>query len=107
MSFKLKPVVMKIAILTLLLFCYSVSSISQPSGDPEPATETPNELLRVTPPSVPDSFVLFNEKVPLEIWDVRERFDKEVLINTYTQGSSLYILKLYTRWIPMIEEELK
>lgn len=99
---------MKIAILTLLLFCYNIVAVSQPSGDPEPASEeSPNELLKVTPPSVPDSFVLFNEKVPLEIWDVRERFDKEVLINTYTQGSSLYILKLYTRWIPMIEEELK
>jgi hypothetical protein len=105
--FKTETIIMKISILILLLF-YSIVAISQPSGDPGPATEeSPVELLKVTPPSVPDSFVLFNEKVPLEIWDVRERFDKEILINTYTQGSSLYILKLYTRWIPMIEEELK
>lgn len=59
-----------------------------------------------TVPPLPDSFILFGEKVPLEIWDVRERLDREILINTYLHGTALYILKLYTRWIPMIEEQL-
>lgn len=96
---------MKLIFLTLLLV-FGVIANSQPVSNG--ANEaTASDRLKVTPPSVPDSFVLFNEKVPLEIWDVRERFDKEILINTYMQGSSLYILKLYTRWIPMIEEELK
>ena len=58
-------------------------------------------------PILPDSFRVFGERVPLEIWDVRERFDRELLINTYLHGTSLYILKLYTRWMPMIEKKLK
>lgn len=97
---------MKVLFLTLLLFSSGVIALSQTSTI-ESGTEIPTDRLRVTAPSVPDSFTLFTERVPLEIWDVRERFDKEILINTYMQGTSLYILKLYTRWIPMIEEELK
>jgi hypothetical protein len=62
---------------------------------------------KLTVPLLPDSFVLFGERVPLEIWDVRERFDRELLINSYLQGSTLYLLKLYGRWMPMIEARLK
>ncbi len=65
------------------------------------------EQLKLTVPSLPDSFSLFGEKVPLEVWDVRERFDRELLINSYLQGSMLYLLKLYGRWMPVIEERLK
>lgn len=63
--------------------------------------------LRVTTPDVPKSFELFGEKMPLELWDVRERFDRELLVNTYMQGSTAYIIKLMSRWLPMIEARLK
>jgi membrane-bound lytic murein transglycosylase D len=99
---------MKPAFFTLLSLCTSVIVLSQPAMIEYTEKISPsNDLLRVTAPPLPDSFVVFNERVPLEIWDVRERLDKEILTNTYLQGSSLYILKLYTRWMPMIEEELK
>lgn len=94
--------------LTLLFIacCLAGGSQSLEPELPQKITADYSNQLRKAP-SIPDSFVLFNEKVPLEIWDVRERFDREVLINTYLQGTSLYILKLYTRWIPVIEERLK
>lgn len=41
------------------------------------------------------------------MWDVRERFDRELLVNTFMQGSTCYIIKLMNRWLPMIEERLK
>jgi hypothetical protein len=63
--------------------------------------------LRVTTPDVPKSFELFGEKMPLEIWDIRERFDRELLVNTYMQGSTSYIIKLMARWLPNIEARLK
>jgi membrane-bound lytic murein transglycosylase D len=71
------------------------------------AKNEPVELLKVTVPSVPDSFVLFGEKVPLHVWDVHERFDRELLVNTYLHGPTLYILKLYKRYMHVIEERLK
>ena len=87
--------------------------------DKEPAQEKPKPFsqekaaytisapLRVSTPDVPKTFDLFGEKMPLEIWDVRERFDRELLVNTYMQGSTAYIIKLMYRWMPMIEARLK
>lgn len=67
----------------------------------------PHMPLKVVSPNLPKTFTLFGEKVPLEIWDVRERFDRELLVNTYMQGSTSYIIKLMGRWMPIIEERLK
>ncbi|MBK7691505.1 MAG: lytic transglycosylase domain-containing protein [Bacteroidetes bacterium] len=63
--------------------------------------------INVMAPELPKSFSLFGEKMPLEIWDVRERFDRELLVNTYMQGSTSYIIKHMGRWMHMIEERLK
>ena len=63
--------------------------------------------INVMAPEVPKSFTLFGEKMPLDIWDVRERFDRELLVNTYMQGSTSYIIKQMGRWMKMIEERLK
>lgn len=66
-----------------------------------------NEPLHVSPPSTPTSFTLFGEKMPLELFDVRERLDRELLVNNFMQGSTTYILKLIGRYLPMIEQVLK
>jgi len=63
--------------------------------------------LIITAPDVPKTFTMFGEKVPVKTWDVRERFDRELLINSYMQGSTVYILKHVGRYMPMIEKKLK
>lgn len=63
--------------------------------------------LTVTAPDVPKNFRMFGEKMPLQIWDVRERFDRELLFNSYMQGSTSYIIKLAGRYMPIIERKLK
>jgi membrane-bound lytic murein transglycosylase D len=63
--------------------------------------------INVMAPELPKSFTLFGERMPLEIWDVRERFDRELLVNTYMQGSTSYIIKHMGRWMQMIEDRLK
>ena len=62
--------------------------------------------VEVTTPDPPSNFQLFGERMPLELWDVRERLDRELLVNTYMQGSTCYIIKLMSRWLPMIEKRL-
>lgn len=93
---------MKILALAILFFSTGLVALSQTTG-----ADNPEANIIRSAPAVPDSFVLFGERVPLEIWDVRERLDREILINTYLQGTSLYILKLATRWMPLIEQRLK
>ena len=59
-----------------------------------------------TPP-LPQVMDFAGEKVPLERWDIREQFDKQLIINYYWPGNILYIIKLSQRYFPIIEERLK
>lgn len=52
---------------------------------------------------LPDDLYFAGERVPLEQWDIRERFDRELLVNTYWQSSTLLMLKRANRWFPVIE----
>ena len=58
-------------------------------------------------PLVPDKMDFAGEPVPLSSWDVRERFDRELLFNYYWQNNILFILKMANRYFPVIEERLK
>jgi hypothetical protein len=58
-------------------------------------------------PELPKSISFAGEPVPLDRWEVRERLDRDVLVNYYAHGSLLYILKLTTRYFPLIEERLR
>ncbi|MFM2386445.1 MAG: hypothetical protein RL660_1202 [Bacteroidota bacterium] len=62
---------------------------------------------RIYAPVVPKTYSLFGEKVPLENVDIHDRFDRELIVNTYMQGSTIQIIKQMGRWMPMIEERLK
>lgn len=80
-----------------------------PAPDERPVVQYRGSYVPVSvmAPELPKSFSLFGEKMPLEIWDVRERFDRELLVNTYMQGSTSYIIKHMGRWIKVIEERLR
>ncbi|MDR4988588.1 MAG: lytic transglycosylase domain-containing protein [Bacteroidales bacterium] len=52
---------------------------------------------------IPERLYFAGERVPLEQWDVRERFDRELLVNTYWQSSTLLMIKRANRWFPVIE----
>jgi membrane-bound lytic murein transglycosylase D len=58
-------------------------------------------------PDLPKELSFATEKVPLDRWDVKERFDREVLFNYYNQANILYLLKLSNRYFPIISERLK
>jgi Soluble lytic murein transglycosylase and related regulatory proteins (some contain LysM/invasin domains) len=58
-------------------------------------------------PETPKAISFAGERVPLERWDVKEQFERELLYNYYAQYSTLYILRLSTRFFPMIEQKLK
>lgn len=58
-------------------------------------------------PQLPGKVSFAGEPVPLDRWEVRERYDRELLMNYYMHGSLMYILKLSYRQFPIIEKELK
>jgi hypothetical protein len=59
------------------------------------------------PPELPKAITFAGEKVPLERWDIREQLDREVTYNYYAQYSTIAILRLSTRYFPIIEQRLK
>lgn len=58
-------------------------------------------------PQLPATASFAGEAVPLNRWEVKERYDRELLMNYYMHGSLMYILKLSSRQFPVIERELK
>ena len=58
-------------------------------------------------PSIPDTLYFCGERVPLNLWYVREGLDRELVSNMYYQSSTLFIIKRASRVLPTIERILK
>lgn len=58
-------------------------------------------------PALPQQLSFAGEAVPLNRWDVQERLDRELLVNSYSHANILYLLKLSNRYFPVISERLQ
>ena len=58
-------------------------------------------------PKLPRKILFFNDYIPITDFDLRERLDRELLVNTYFQSSTSIALKRATRYFPTIERILK
>lgn len=56
---------------------------------------------------LPENMDFAGEKVPLEDPDIRERMDRELLVNTYWQSNGLLLIKRAHKYFPIIEPLLK
>lgn len=72
------------------------------------STETKNKITKEgTAQYFPTSIDFAGEQTPLQISDVRERFDRELLVNANLDASTLLIIKRANRAFPIIEPILK
>ena len=56
---------------------------------------------------LPTEIFFAGEPVPMNETEVRERFDKELQINTYLHSNTLFLMKRANRWMPQINAILK
>ncbi len=56
---------------------------------------------------MPDNLNFSGELVPIENPDIRERMDRELLVNTYWQSNGLLLFKRANKYFPIIEPILK
>ncbi len=56
---------------------------------------------------IPEILDFSGEEVPLNSPDLKERLDKELLVNTYWQSNMMLLLKRSNKWFPTIEKILK
>jgi len=62
---------------------------------------------KIISPYIPDKITIFDENVPLENFEVYERIDREILVNTYWHSATILAIKRASRWFPVIEPILK
>ena len=56
---------------------------------------------------LPPNLNLAGERVPLEKADIKERMDRELLVNTYWQSNGLLLIKRVHKYFPILEPLLK
>ncbi|HEY6906751.1 MAG TPA: lytic transglycosylase domain-containing protein, partial [Ignavibacteriaceae bacterium] len=62
---------------------------------------------KIVSPEIPKDLDFAGEKVPLENFEVRERMDREFIVNTYYHSFTIIAIKKAHRYFPVIEPILK
>ena len=73
----------------------------------EPEVKNVAESYEIRAVKVPKYMELAGERVPLERADIKERMDRELLVNTYWQSNGLLLIKRANKFFPIIEPLLK
>ena len=69
------------------------------------AADVPKQTVRSW--SIPEELSLAGEAVPITQLDVREKLDRELIVNTYWHSNAMLIMKRAHRWFPVIEPILE
>lgn len=92
------------AAILILSFTFGFLSCSDSNNTKE---EIKPNSSRLTRPKIPETIDFFGEKCSLKDVDVRERLDREILVNTFFQSSTSLIIKRSARYFPIIEPILR
>ncbi|MBN1340427.1 MAG: lytic transglycosylase domain-containing protein [Bacteroidales bacterium] len=65
------------------------------------------ENYRIFSPVLPGEIEFAGERVPLHLIHIREKLDREILVNTYWHSATLLMFKRSQRYFPMIEKILR
>jgi len=103
-------IALSVAVVAGLFFINADKSIkkteSTVKADTDPAKST-SETYRIKALKIPDNLTFAGEKVELDKTDIRERIDRELLVNTYWQSNALLWFKRTNKYFPVIEPILK
>ena len=91
-----------IIIILFSFFC----SFSQESSKTDKINYN-SEYYKVKAPNIPKDLFFCRERVPIKNQDILERFDKEILVNTYYHSKAMLILKRSNKYFPTIEKYLE
>ncbi|PCI35612.1 MAG: murein transglycosylase [Flavobacteriaceae bacterium] len=76
---------------------------TKPNEFQKKGTNNVGEQYQIRAIKIPDNLNFAGERLPLEKWDVKERIDRELLVNTYWQSNSLLLFKRANKYFPIIE----
>jgi hypothetical protein len=67
---------------------------------------TNEQYYKIVSLPLPDTLNVFGEKMPLDIFYVKEALDRELSVNTYWHSSTLLLIKKSYRWFPLFDSIL-
>ncbi|HON19133.1 MAG TPA: lytic transglycosylase domain-containing protein [Salinivirgaceae bacterium] len=104
----------KIISATALLFLtatYTLKKITSPTETPAEIIDFVNDSAKVSLMAnsvpIPIHLTFAGESVPLENFDVRERLERELLVNTYWHSNTMLLIKRANRFLPRISKILQ
>jgi len=90
------------AILVLTLYGFIKKDVPTKEQNAQ-YTQQITERYKIFSLPLPEQLDFAGEQVPMDLQDVREKFDRELLVNTYWQSNTLLCIKRAHRWFPVIE----
>lgn len=81
-----------------------INAIDKTDNDSKTSTHKNYKIKAI---KLPKNLNLAGERVPIEIHDVKERMDRELLVNTYWQSNGILLIKRANKWFPILEPLLK
>jgi hypothetical protein len=93
-----------VTILSIALLNIFIFSVDNPDDEFSKLFKENNHTYSL---NTPKELSFANEPVPINIFDVRERMDRELMVNVYWQSQTLLLIKRAHRWFPVIEPILK
>ena len=102
----------KLAVAAIILATLAIAGeafifASRKTTSEEVHTQAIRADYRVYAPSIPDTLTFCGERVPLNLYYVREGLDRELVSNMYYQSSTLFYIKRAARFFPTIERILR
>lgn len=88
---------------TILTFLF-INAVYVSDTGPDKNT---HETYNIKALKIPKGLTFAGEKVPTERHDIKERMDRELLVNTYWQSNGLLLMKRANKYFPIIEPLLK
>lgn len=105
-SIKILGLAALILISSLLIFAAKKEAPEYTSRGIENGKNT-SDTYQIKALKIPSNLTFAGEKVPLEKADIKERIDRELLVNTYWQSNGLLLIKRAHKYFPIIEPILK
>lgn len=100
-----------LSILCIIFICGALINAKQNTGtelektseEKIKKTKNTSEFYEIKAIKIPEGINFAGERVPVEKHDVRERLDRELLVNTYWQSNLLLMIKRANKYFPIIE----
>lgn len=89
------------------MLIFACSTQEQKKTEKKKPVESAQVHVNFQLPDLPDVISFCGEEFPLDNFDIRERLDKELIVNAYYHSSTIQGLKRANRYFPEIEKTLK